>query len=339
MTMLSSRGRRIVLTQPACEQMLQHHTPLARSNAADATPWRLPVKRCQTADATGSCETVPRRPKRQAGQPARYRDGAESQRDDEAAQPPRACAPEGANRQKTLPLTANGLQDTGRTAAHTESCGMAAGMPQLRRGTRQRRPSMKAAAASTPAGVDDRRGDTPPKKRCAESQQPLQLRQGAQRRRLDALPHHQQTPQGSTSTVACSACSPTARSDDMHRPKRARTAPARFDDISFAPPSGTQDNAKTSTPSARTGRGSRRSQRRHRCPASASASSGRRTAPTPAESRRAKPLSSPSPSPRSPVQHIALGVGTPVSPAQGDGLPFDRGKDMPRLRKRKCTAC
>ena len=177
---------------------------------------------------------------------------------------------------------------------------MAAGMPQLRRGTRERRPSMKAAAASTPAGVDGKRGDTPPKKRCAESQQPLQLRQRAQRRRLDALPHHQQTPQGSTATF----CMLRLLTD---RTKRARKAPARFDDISFAPPSGTQDNAEMSTPSARTGRGSRRSQHRRRCPASASPSSGRRTAPTPAASRRAKPISLPSPSPQSPVQHIALG--------------------------------
>ena len=327
-----------MLTQPACAQMLQHQTALARSSVADATPWRLPVKHCQTADATGSCETVSRRPKRQAEQPARYRDGAASQQDDEAAQPPRACAPEGAKRQKTLPLTANRLQDTGRTAAHTESCGMAAGMPHLRRGTRERRPSMKAAAASTPAGVDGKRGDTPPKKRCAESQQPLQLRQGAQRRRIDALPHHLHTPQGSTLAPASSTSSPIAHSDDMHRTKRARKAPDRFDETTFAPASGTQAQETAKMPSARPGRGFRRSHRRHCSPASTPASSGRRATPTPAECRRAKNLRSLPPCSQSLEQHVASGVGAPVCPSQDDGLPFDRGKDSLKVVRRKRKA-
>lgn len=90
---------------------------------------------------------------------------------------PRPYALVGAVRQKSLPLTASGpsLQDIGRTA-HAGPCGMAANMPRLRRSTRERRPTWKAVAASTPAGVDGRRGETPSKKRCVESQLPLGLR-------------------------------------------------------------------------------------------------------------------------------------------------------------------
>ena len=339
MTTMSTRGRCSVLTQPACEQMLQHHTAAIKVDPADATPWRLRA----VSVAVMSPAVLPRRPKRQAARPARYQDGAPSSSDEaEARKQPRSCAPEGAKRLK-LPSPA-AIVSTVQDIAHTddaESCGGTADEPQLRRSTRERRPSTRAVAASAPAGAGNR-GEVPLKKRCAPSQLSLQRGRRPQRQRLETSMDQRQTPQEIVSQHACIATSLDAHADDEHgvgrRPKRARKPPARFDELTFAPASEAQDTATRRTPSARVGRGSRRSQPRCRCPASVRASPGRRTAPTQAKNRRAKTNCLPSLHSQSAEQHVTSCMGTPVSPAQGNGLPFDRGKEWPRFAKRKRNA-
>ena len=319
--------------------MLQHHTAAIKMDPADATPWRLRA----VSDAVLSPAVLPRRSKRQAAKPARYQDGAPPSSDEaEAQEQPMSCAPEGAKRLK-LPspaAIASSVQDMAHTD-NDESCGGTADESQLRRSTRERRPSSRAVAASAPAGAGDR-GEVPLKKRCAQSQLSLQHGRRPQRQRLDTSMDQQQTPQDTATRHACIAASLDARADDEHgvgpRPKRARKAPARFDELTFAPASEAQDTATRRTPSARVGRGSRRSQHRCRCPASVQASPGRRSAPTQADSRRAKTNCLPSLYSQSAEQHVTSCMGTPVSPAQDDGLPFDRGKESPRSVKRKRSA-
>ena len=145
--------------------------------------------------------------------------------------------------------------------------------------------------AYTPAAVAGR-GGGPPKKRRTESPPSPQLCQ--ERSGGDSTPYRtvNRSLREGFQPCPCSAESTHAHDDDIHRPKRARRAPARFDMTSFAPDSGTQDNAKPCSPTAHTRRSSRRSQHRRRCPASVPASSGRRTAPTQAGCRRAKSRSS-----------------------------------------------
>jgi len=74
---------------------------------------------------------------------------------------------------------------------------------------------------------------------------------------------------------------------------------------------------------ARTVRRSRRRQSRRKTSAAPAPAPGQPAAPSPIARPRATPLPSAS---LPPPQHAELTVGNPVSPAQMDGLPFDRGR-------------
>ena len=192
---------------------------MAQLTAVDATPWR----RCLDLPEQ-SCAVAPRRLKRQQG--SRRDIGMDHHhvmmlmrrhtRHNHAH-----LRVSSASSKLSTTVSESCVQDSA-PPAQVGPCGNAADRSQLRRSTRRRRPSMKAAAASTPAGVDGSGGNLPSKKRCAASQQPLHFCPGVQRRRLNTPPYHQQTPQGSASTHASSTSSPNAHSDDEASPQSSR---------------------------------------------------------------------------------------------------------------------
>jgi len=117
--------------------------------------------------------------------------------------------------------------------------------------------------------------------------------------------------------------------------KRPRITPAKFVNTTFVPITETQAAPSHVAAAARTVCRSRRRQSRRKTSAAPAPAPGQPAAPSPIDRPRATPLPSAS---LSPPQHAELLVGNPVSPAQMDGLPFDRGRfSVSRGQKRRAT--
>jgi len=177
-------------------------------------------------------------------------------------------------------------------------------------------------------------------KRTADGQPPSADEGRPKKSRRLTAQLHPSIPEGSTPAALLpvhymSSDSGSPHLDPSMHGKRPRITPAKFANAIFVPITGTQAAPSHVATAARTVCCSRRRQSRRKSSAAPAPAPGQPAAPSPIARPRATPLPSAS---LLPPQHADLLVGNPVSPAQMDGLPFDRGRfSMSRGQKRTAT--